>query len=107
RSREFLVEPHELQQLPASAVIVSYASPAGREVVLADANPAILTLPAAAVGGAVTDRAGSAADEAGSAAGRAGEAPVSWRAPEGRPPPNLGPPAPQPDWRRKPRHRRR
>src|SRR5581483_10290241 len=100
RSREFLVEPHELQQLPASAVIVSYASPAGREVVLADANPAILTLPAAAVGGAVTDRAGSAA-------GRAGEGPVSWRAPEGRPPPNLGPPAPQPDWRRKPRHRRR
>ena len=45
RSREFLVEPHELQQLPTSAVIVSYASPAGRRVVLADANPAILTLP--------------------------------------------------------------
>jgi hypothetical protein len=48
RSREFLVEPHELQQLPASAVIVSYASPAGRQVMLADANPAILTLPGTA-----------------------------------------------------------
>jgi hypothetical protein len=45
RSREFLVEPHELQQLPPSAVIVSYASREGRQVVLADANPAILGLP--------------------------------------------------------------
>jgi len=44
RSREFLVEPHELQQLPPSAVIVSYASPEGRRVVLADANPAIIAL---------------------------------------------------------------
>jgi hypothetical protein len=48
RSREFLVEPHQLQQLPPSAVIVSYASPQGRQVVLADANPAILALPTAA-----------------------------------------------------------
>jgi hypothetical protein len=45
RCREFLVEPHQLQQLPPSAVIVSYASPEGRQVVLADANPAILALP--------------------------------------------------------------
>jgi len=45
RSREFLVEPHQLQQLPPSAVIVSYASPGGRQVMLADANPAILALP--------------------------------------------------------------
>jgi hypothetical protein len=44
RSREFLVEPHELQQLPASAVIVSYAGPEGRQVVLADANPGIFAL---------------------------------------------------------------
>jgi len=100
RSREFLVEPHELQQLPASAVIVSYASPAGRQVVLADANPAILALPPATVGGGAAGRAEPAA-------GGPGEAPVSWRAPEGGPPPNLGPPAPQPDWRRRPRHRRR
>jgi hypothetical protein len=47
RSREFLVEQHELQQLPPSAVIVSYASRIGRHVVLADANPGILTLPTA------------------------------------------------------------
>ncbi len=47
RSREFLVEPYELQQLPPSAVIVSYASPRGRQVVLADANPGIATLPTA------------------------------------------------------------
>jgi hypothetical protein len=45
RSREFLVEPHQLQQLPPSAAIVSYASAEGRQVVLADANPAILALP--------------------------------------------------------------
>lgn len=44
RSREFLVEQHELQQLPASAMIVTYASPSGRRVVAADANPAIVTL---------------------------------------------------------------
>ena len=44
RSREFLVEPEELQRLPPSAVIVSYASGSRRHVVLADANPAIATL---------------------------------------------------------------
>jgi len=47
RSREFLVEQHELQQLPPSGMIVSYASPAGRRVVFADANPGILALPTA------------------------------------------------------------
>jgi hypothetical protein len=66
RSREFLVEPHELQQLPASAVIVSYASAAGRRVMLADANPGIGGLPSATLRGR---------DEAG-------------------PPPGFGPPGP-------------
>ncbi len=47
RSREFLVEQHELQQLPPSGMIVSHASAAGRRVVFADANPGILTLPTA------------------------------------------------------------
>jgi hypothetical protein len=47
RSREFLVEQHELQQLPPSAVIVSHPSARGRPVVLADANPAIIGLPGA------------------------------------------------------------
>jgi hypothetical protein len=44
RSRELLVEPDELQQLPPSAMIVSYPSPDGRVVRLADANPALMTL---------------------------------------------------------------
>ncbi|HKA98213.1 MAG TPA: hypothetical protein VKD66_18270 [Streptosporangiaceae bacterium] len=62
RSREFLVEPHQLQQLPPSAVIVSYASPEGRQVVLADANPAILALPT--VSALSLDEAGQAESEA-------------------------------------------
>ena len=41
RSRELLVEPSELQRLPTTAMIVSYAAPGGRRVLLADANPAI------------------------------------------------------------------
>jgi hypothetical protein len=98
RSREFLVEAHELQQLPPSAAVVSYASRAGRQVVLADANPAILTLPTAATSGLAEPRL--ARPERGGPAGQ----PVNWRAAEGGPPPNLGPPPQQPDWRR---HRRR
>ncbi len=47
RCREFLVEQHELQQLPTSAMIVSYAAREGRQVVLADANPGIMALPTA------------------------------------------------------------
>jgi hypothetical protein len=47
RSREFLIEQHELQQLPASAMIVTYAAPGGRQVVLTDANPGIGGLRAA------------------------------------------------------------
>jgi hypothetical protein len=47
RSREFLVEQHELQRLPASAMIITYAGPAGRQVLLADANPGIGDLSAA------------------------------------------------------------
>ena len=47
RSREFLVEQHELQRLPASAMIVTYAGPAGRQVIMADANPGIGALSAA------------------------------------------------------------
>jgi len=47
RSRESLVEQHQLQQLPQSAVLLSYPTTGGRRVVLADANPAIMTLPTA------------------------------------------------------------
>ena len=68
RSRELLVEPDELQRLPPSAVIVSYASGARRQVTLADANPAIYTLPTATVHSlAQARRAGDRAPRAGSA----------------------------------------
>ncbi len=95
RSREFLVEPHELQQLPPSAAIVSYASRAGRQVVLADTNPAILTLPTATLSSLAEAR--QVRPGHGAAPGQ----PVGWRAREGRPPPNLGPPPQPPDWRKR------
>ncbi len=44
RSREFLVEAAELQHLPHTAVVLSHSGPAGRRVLLADANPGIMTL---------------------------------------------------------------
>jgi len=47
RSRELVVEPSELQRLPATAMLVSYDGPTGRHVLLADANPAIGDLPVA------------------------------------------------------------
>ena len=47
RSRELVVEPAELQRLPLTAMIVSYAATTGRRVLLADANPAIGALPVA------------------------------------------------------------
>jgi hypothetical protein len=76
RSREFLVEPDELQRLPPSAVIVSYASGTRRRVVLADANPAIFTLPTA------TGHSFARARQAGDREPRAGSAPPEppdWR----------------------------
>ncbi len=42
RSREFLVEAEELQRLPLSAAIICYPAPAGRTVLLADTNPALI-----------------------------------------------------------------
>ena len=113
RSREFLVEPHQLQQLPPSAVIVSYASRSGRRVVLADANPAILALPTASA--LSLDEAGSgraagptaqALGEQALGAGEAGEPPAGAgrrRAPGAAPaggepgrPPSSGPPGASP-----------
>jgi hypothetical protein len=52
RSRELVIEQHELQHLPPTAVVLCQDGPAGREVILADANPAIMTLPMATL----TDR---------------------------------------------------
>jgi hypothetical protein len=111
RSREFLVEQHELQQLPASAMIITYAGPAGRQVVMADANPGIgglsaatqLTLeefrglPEAGYSGDV----GSAAAQGPASGGDAPPGPVSWRSGKDRLPPNLGPPPSRLDWRKR------
>ncbi len=85
RSREFLVEQHELQRLPASAMIVSYAGPRGRELLLADANPGIGALPSTtmcALGEILAIPA----------------APVA--VPQDLSEPNLGPPPARLDWRR-------
>ncbi|HEY2580101.1 MAG TPA: hypothetical protein VGI74_27630 [Streptosporangiaceae bacterium] len=102
RSREFLVEQHELQQLPPSAVIICAASRGGRRVLLADANPGILGLPTATL--LTLDEAKNAPEApaigrpqpAGTAA-----AAVSWRSGEAQPPPNLGPPPERLDWRKR------
>ena len=89
-------------------MIITYAGPGGRQVVLADANPGIgglraatwLTLdefraqPAAAPPPRPVPRnPRSAGTPAAPAAG--------WRSGDGRPPPNLGPPPPRLDWRRR------
>ncbi|WP_245536962.1 hypothetical protein [Thermomonospora curvata] len=44
-SRELLVEPHELQELPPTAMIFTHSAATGRRVLLVDANPGIITLP--------------------------------------------------------------
>ncbi len=103
RSREFLVEQHELQQLPASAMIITYAGPAGRQVVMADTNPGIGGL------GATTPltleefrgRPAPAAAPEPAARRDAAPGPVSWRSGNDSPPPNLGPPPPRLDWRKR------
>ena len=96
RSRELLVEPHELQQLPPSAVIVTYAAPDGRRVVLADANPGIIALHTSTP---------LSLEEAVEAAGRhgghgAGAMSRAGLAGSHEPPPNLGPPPERLDWRK-------
>ena len=96
RSREFLVEASELQRLPPTAMIVSYASAAGRQVFLADANPAIGSLAAATM---------IPLAEAGRFRATApGEQPTAGIGLPGDPDaqqPNLGPPSARLDWRRR------
>ncbi|GAA2215201.1 hypothetical protein GCM10009850_106680 [Nonomuraea monospora] len=88
RSREFLVEPHRLQQLPTTSVIVTDATADGRRVRLADANPAILTFPKTTLGELEDVREAVLALDP-----QAGDG-------NGEPPPNLGPPPPRLDWRK-------
>ena len=92
RSREFLVEQHELQQLPASAMIITYAGPAGRRVVMADANPGIGGL------GAATPQTLEEFRGQQVPAPQAAPAPPTPAAPDGRP----GTTGPDPDRARKP-----
>jgi hypothetical protein len=114
RSREFLVEPHELQQLPPSAMIITYSGPDGRRVLVADANPGIFGLPTATL--RPLDEARRASRDLAAAgpstpprpAAAAAPAPrrgqdVSWRDTDGEAqlPPNLGPPPERLDWRRR------
>jgi hypothetical protein len=130
RSREFLVEQHELQQLPPSAMILTYSSGAGRQVVVADANPGIIGLPTATLMSLDEARSippparpepaewaepeparpGAETGDQGDRPGpgqrptperRSRRVPVSWRSGEGQPPPNLGPPPERLDWRRR------
>ncbi len=86
RSRELLVEQHALQQLPASAMIVTYAGQAGRQVVLADANPGIGELSVA-----TPKTLGECCGQ------QAARLPGAAREDIGAP--NLGPPPARLDWR--------
>ncbi len=119
-AREFAAGQHELRQLPASAMIVSCPGPADPQVVMVDANPGIgglgsatmLTLeesaavpasaPDPAMPALVPDPAAAAGARAAHQAGTGGGAPPGWRAGGNRPPPNLGPPPPRLDWRKRP-----
>ncbi len=62
RSRELLVEQHVLQQLPQSAVLLCYPAAGPRQVVLADANPAIMALPDATLASPPADGAAAGVD---------------------------------------------
>ncbi|MEU8178327.1 hypothetical protein AB0C14_36130 [Microbispora hainanensis] len=97
RSREFLVEPHQLQQLPTTSVIVTYSTAEGRQVRLADANPAILTFPKTTLGEFEEIRRAALAHPEPEPEP---EEPVLPDVPPNVPP-NLGPPPPRLDWRKR------
>jgi hypothetical protein len=99
RSREFLIEQHELQQLPASAMIVTYAGLSGRQVILADANPGIGGL-ARATELTLEEFRGSVAAEADALAARDADGRKA-EAGGGRTLPNVGPPPSRLDWRKR------
>ncbi|GGO02765.1 hypothetical protein [Microbispora bryophytorum] len=99
RSREFLVEPHQLQQLPTTSVIVTYSTAEGRQVRLADANPAILTFPKTTLGEFEEIRRAALAPPEPEPEPEP-EEPVLPDVPPNLPP-NLGPPPPRLDWRKR------
>ena len=92
RSREFLVEASELQRLPPTAMILSYATAGGRQVFLADANPAIGGLAVATMtplAEAALLRPAAPDDQGTRDAGAAALEP------------NVGPPSERLDWRKR------
>jgi hypothetical protein len=103
RSRELVVEPSELQQLPVTAMIVSYAAPGGRRVLLADANPAIGALRVSTLTSVPEMNEMNEMNAASSPIADGGVSGVGFgpdETAEGLLRPNLGPPPPRPDWRR-------
>jgi len=93
RSREFLVEQNELQQLPVTAMIMTHATRSGRRIVLTDANPGILGLPTSTVAELEEARQVNAMPPT------TMPAPSRSPADETEPPPNLGAPPERLDWR--------
>jgi hypothetical protein len=97
RSRELVVEPSELQRLPITAMVVSYAAPGGRRVLLADANPAIGALQVSTLTSLPELHEMNKLPEM----NEMNEMnPVNVAKPDALLRPNLGPPPARPDWRR-------
>ena len=92
RSREFLVEASELQRLPPTAMILSYATAGGRQVFLADANPAIGGLAVATM---------TPLAEAGQLRPAAPDNQGTQDADAAALQPNVGPPSARLDWRKR------
>jgi len=92
RSREFLVEASELQRLPPTAMILSYATAGGRQVFLADANPAIGGLAVATMKPLAEAGVLRPAPPADQGTRDAGAAALQ---------PNVGPPSARLDWRKR------
>ncbi|REE96542.1 hypothetical protein [Thermomonospora umbrina] len=85
-SRELLVEPHRLQELPPTAMIFTHATAGGRRILMVDANPGIITLPTAH------------SVEFEEFLRQSEQAPEAPSGPSG-PPPAFGAPVPEPDTR--------
>ncbi len=93
-SRELAVEPHELQQLPPTAMIFTHPETSGRRILMVDANPGIMTLPTANI---------QEYEEATDPSRARHAKPEFPPRHDARPKPNLGPPPERLDFRKKKR----